>query len=235
MHCGEERSEGLNACDHDSEMTAPGCERLPAFYVGRPVGVIRRRSLTRSLTACFAAENDIRSDDDQPGSGGGHRDNRLAPDWEINRVGDVASLVCSMVQAFRQIAIVASANCHVRPQHNLCESPLFRAVKHRAFRVIDVSKNCNACIGAQVQIPEFVTGGYRSYEKIFGIPARCITEKSGVGRPEDVGLAARSNNVVAAIFTISRCADSSVASPLHRNTVLMLDMSHVAPFGIDPV
>ena len=74
-----------------------------------------------------------------------------------------------------------------------------------------VREHDDACICAQVQIPELVTGKDRRDEQVLGAPAGRVAAETRIGRSQNVGLARRADRMRALIAPIIRSAAAGVS------------------------
>jgi hypothetical protein len=74
-----------------------------------------------------------------------------------------------------------------------------------------VREHDDACICAQVQIPELVTGKDRRDEQVLGAPAGRVAAETRIGGSQNVGLARRADRMRALIAPIIRSAAAGVS------------------------
>jgi hypothetical protein len=87
-----------------------------------------------------------------------------------------------------------------------------------------VREHDDACICAQVQIPELVTGRDRRDEQVLGAPAGRVAAETRIGRSQNVGLARRADRVRALIAPCRRQCFRAFFSSTPRAPVLANDL-----------
>ncbi|NJO53814.1 MAG: ABC transporter permease subunit, partial [Bacteroidales bacterium] len=100
----------------------------------------------------------------------------------------------------RQLGIAARRQSDRRAEDNVNEpAPAFGVFSHGTSRLVIVAEDPDAGHGAQVQIPQHVTGGKGSDQKVFRVVAVRIAKEGRIGRSQNRPLAIDMDLVIAAI------------------------------------
>src|SRR5215472_8487555 len=156
---------------------------------------------------------------------------RFVPYLERHRARDKAFVGGRIVQAARDLLIRTGRELGVRSQRDAFElSGAVSLLDLYAGGVVAVSYDHDTSVGAQVQVPELMTGGERGDEQLRRIPSRrvaveCRVRRAGYGR-----FALRADLVRTRIRTVSRRAGALIAGPVDANRIAVTLVGHVGTF-----
>ena len=146
---------------------------------------------------------------------------------ERHRARDKAFFGGGIVQAAHDVLIRARHELGVRPQRDAFELPsAVRLLDLHAGGVVAVCDDHDTGVGAEVQIPELMTGGKRSDEQLRWIPSRRIAAEHRVGRAGYGRFALRADLVRTRIGAIRRRAGALIAGPVDTNRIRVTLVCH---------
>jgi hypothetical protein len=103
-------------------------------------------------------------------------------DWKVHRVRDEAQAVRFVMELARPVEIRARRERDDRAQHDATKATAaVGLLHHHALGAIDVARDYEPRVGAEMQVPELVARTNGCHEKLFGIPVRGIATETRVG------------------------------------------------------
>jgi hypothetical protein len=103
-------------------------------------------------------------------------------DWKVHRVRDEAQAVGFVMELPRPVEIRARRKRDDRAQHDAAKvTAAVGLFHHHALGAIDVARDHQPRVGAEMQIPELVARTDGGHEKLLGIPVRGIATEGRVG------------------------------------------------------
>ena len=102
--------------------------------------------------------------------------------WKVHRVRDEAQPVRFVMELPRPVEVSARRERDDWAQHDAAETTAAVGIfDHHALGAIDVARDHEPRVGAEMQVPELVTRTDGCHEKLFGIPVRGIATETRVG------------------------------------------------------
>jgi len=103
-------------------------------------------------------------------------------DWKVHRVRDEAQAMRFVMELPRPVEIRARRERDGRAQHDATKATTTVGLfDHHALGAIDVARDHESCVGAEMQVPELVARTDGRHEKLFGVPVRGIATETRVG------------------------------------------------------